>query len=92
VLRISDQSREYLHTTVTSTPTAVGQPVDFAFVAGTADPADTDWTAGSWSGSDARILVGPTAKQLAAGDWTVWIRLTVGDERPVRQVGRITIT
>jgi hypothetical protein len=90
MLRISAQSLEYLRTTVTSTPAATGQPVDWAFTAGTAAPSS--WNPGSWSGSQARVLVGPTALQLSPGDYTAWLRPTVGDERPVRQVGRLTVT
>ena len=93
---IPASSTEYLHIPVTL-PAGVDSgatPVRVALVAHRANPADAEWHDAEWSGSDARILIGPgTSLALAAGDYRVWINLDPpGSEDVVRKAGILTIT
>jgi len=93
---IPASSTEYLHIPVTL-PAGVdtgSTPARVAVVAHRADPADSEWHAADWSGTDARILVGPdSGLELAAGDYRVWINLDPpGVENVVRKAGILTIT
>lgn len=89
-------STEYLHIPVTLPPgvDSASTPVRVAVVSHRADPADSEWHAADWSGTDARILVGPDSSlELAAGDYRVWINLDPpGVEDIVRKAGILTIT
>lgn len=94
---ISAVSKEYVHVPVSASVELNTQTVEFAFLTtGTPDGATT-WTAAAWEGSPAntrtaRLLIGPaTAMPLAAGSYTVWVRITDVTETPVRQAGSITI-
>ncbi|MET7687978.1 hypothetical protein ABZT06_08355 [Streptomyces sp. NPDC005483] len=93
---IPASSTEYLHIPVTL-PAGVDSsatPVRVALVSHRANPADSEWHDAAWSGSDARILIGPgTSLALAAGDYRVWINLDPpGSEDVVRKAGILTIT
>ena len=64
-----------------------------AFVAEFAQPQDADWIAGDWEAGGppffATMLVGPGAdqlggKELAAGDYVVWVKVVDQPEIPVR--------
>jgi len=93
---IPASSTEYLHVPVTL-PAGVdtgSTPVRVAVVAHRSNPADGEWRDAEWSGTDARILIGPgTSIVLAAGDYRVWINLDPpGSEDVVRKAGILTIT
>jgi hypothetical protein len=97
VLHLPAASTEYVKVTITSDVTLGAQPVEFAFLA-TGDPdADTTWHTASWAGDAgttraARLLAGPGAVELAAGWWTLWVRVTDDPEIPVREAGPLKIT
>jgi hypothetical protein len=104
---MSSASLEYVQAPVIATvggspfnPT--GDPVQFAFLTGTAAPTGPDWKAGSWDGTQprptgnaylAQCLVGPGGTvTLAPGTYTMWIKITDSPEVPVIPVGLLTIT
>ncbi|WP_369211322.1 hypothetical protein [Streptomyces flavofungini] len=84
-------STEYLHVPVTAPAGTdlAGMPV----VAHRAAPTESEWRTAAWSGSDARLLIGPdTDTVLAAGDYRVWINIDPsGSEDIVRPAGILTI-
>jgi hypothetical protein len=89
-------STEYLHIPVTL-PAGVDSsatPVRVALVSHRNNPSDEEWHDADWSGSDARILIGPGATiTLAAGDYRVWVNVDPpGSEDIVRKAGILTIT
>lgn len=93
---IPASSIEYVHIPVTL-PAGVDTGstlVRIAVVAHRADPADSEWHDAEWSGSDARILVGPdSGLALTAGDYRVWINLDPpGVENVVRKAGILSVT
>jgi len=72
--------------------------VEFAFMPGTAQPAPSDWHAGSWDvtqtgGHIAQCLVGPDpgGVPLTVGTWTVWVRVDDNPEKIKRDVGLLAI-
>lgn len=81
-----------------------GDVVEFAFTstASGAKPASGDWKTGSWDGTQPRTpgnayiahcLVGPGGTvALAAGRYTMWVRITDSPEIPVIPFGMINIT
>lgn len=85
-------SREYVYAPVGAE--ALGLPTEIAIVAEDAgEPADSDYRQASWEGGEVRILVGPGGGDivLAAGVYVVWVRVTAGDEKPVRRSGLLTV-
>lgn len=76
--------------------------VQFAFTRAPAAPGPSDWVAGSWDGATprppgstyaAQCLVGPGGTiTLAAGTYTMWIKITDTPETPVINVGLLKIT
>lgn len=90
-------SVEYVHVPITSDTTLDEQVVELAFIKTGTPSADTEWFAAEWEDTAAlertcRLLVGPgTGVVLAAGSWTVWVRVTDSVEVPVREAGRIRI-
>lgn len=76
--------------------------VEFAFTEVTAKPASGDWKTGSWDGTAPRTpgnayiahcLVGPGGTvALAAGRYTMWVRITDSPEVPVIPFGLLHIT
>ncbi|MGW2692340.1 hypothetical protein ACWC3Y_10815 [Streptomyces sp. NPDC001296] len=103
---IDRDSRQYVQALVDVT--VAGQPynptvdtVEFAFSAVSARP--TTWYTGGWDGTQpvpgtngytAQVLVGPgsSGPTLAAGKYTVWIRITDTPEQPVINVGQLVVT
>ncbi|MDX3245843.1 hypothetical protein [Streptomyces sp. ME18-1-4] len=100
-------SREYVAVAITATVAGTpvnptGDVVEFAFTMGTAQPATGDWKTGSWDGTQPRTpgnayiahcLVGPGGTvELAAGRYTMWVRITDNPEIPVIPFGLIHIT
>lgn len=87
---------EALNVTVTSRagdPT--GGAVEFAFVAVGAGTAPSSWTAGTWGTwnavTESVVAVTPTVGSagsvvLAAGNWSVFVKYTVGGETVIEKV------
>ncbi len=89
-LRISSLSKEYLKIAVTADVVVTDDPVSFAFTDPAVDP--TVWTAGDWSGTEARILVGPGGSiTLTKGVHDVWLKITDSPEIPVRRVAQLDV-
>lgn len=71
--------------------------VVFAFTApGTKPTGSTTWYAGSWEIANgnylARCLVGPTGTvTLAAGTYSVWVKITDSPEIPVLEVDTLIV-
>jgi hypothetical protein len=91
-------STEYVHVPVTSDVTLSGQAVEFAYLAALPPDDATTWTAAEWEGNagttrSARSLIGPVSDygELAAGTYTVWVRVTDETEIPVRPAGTIKV-
>lgn len=79
-------------------PTA--DTVTMAFIAGPAAPAGGDWKTASWDADAstypptyyAQCLVGPAGTvTLAAGTWTVWVKVTDSPEVPVERAGQMKV-
>lgn len=71
--------------------------VEFAFLTGATRPLTGDWKTGDWEqvGSRwiARINVGPGGTtNPGAGTWSVWVRLDLDPERPVREIGTLVVS
>lgn len=77
-------SVEYVKVLVTADVVLSSLAVEMAVITGTADPAPADWQTASWSGSYARLLVGPL---VAGTSYTVWVRVTSTPEVPVMESG-----
>lgn len=91
-LTIPAVSVEYAHGTVTSDVTLGTQTVEVAFLGPTAAPdATTTWHAAEWEGAAGltrswRLLIGPgTDVPLAAGQYSVWVRVADVTETPIRR-------
>lgn len=105
MLELSVVSREYVRVPVRAQ--AAGLLVDpsadavaMAFLAGQAAPESGDWLAASWDVDStvtparywAQCLVGPGGTvELAAGVYSVWVRVTDAPEIPVRRAGQLRI-
>jgi hypothetical protein len=99
---IAAVSTEYVNVPVQVTqngepynPTA--DTVQFAFVAGSAQPAT--WYTGSWQTTVqgnylAQCLIGPqnSGVVLAPGTYTVWLQITTDTEVPIKPAGSLLIT
>lgn len=96
--RLSVESTEYVHSTVTADQDVTGDPVQWAFTTRHAWPdATTTWVDGEWvpgagGTAVARLLVGPAGHELVPDSYSVWLRITDSPERPVKFVGYLTIT
>jgi hypothetical protein len=100
-LNVPVTSSQYMITQITpqmlggtvANPTAY--TVNFAFIAGSSLPQDSDWVAGQWAPSAqyylAQILVGPNGYQLAQGSYRVWVEIIATPQVPVFPVGFINI-
>jgi hypothetical protein len=105
VIELSSLSKEYVRVSVHAKENGVvvnptTDVVQMAFTAGI-DPVGGDWKTASWetdatSEPDtyyARCLVGPGGTvTLAAGRYTVWLKLTDATEIPVRKIGQLVVT
>lgn len=75
-----------------------GDVVEFAFTTGYGVTPSV-WHTGNWDSTliqgiwyNAKCLIGPSSSvNLAAGTYTVWIRVTSSPEVPVRQSGTLII-
>ncbi|MGA4864119.1 hypothetical protein ACPB9J_15880 [Streptomyces lavendulocolor] len=90
---------EYIHVTVTASPSAVsltGTPPRFALVTHRTNPTTGEWKTGDWAdATTARILAGPgTDLPLTAGtDYRLWINIDPpGAESVVRKAGTVSAT
>jgi hypothetical protein len=92
---IAASSSEYLHITVTATtdgdPLTITTPPQIAVIPGNNNPHDADWITATWTGTTARIRLGPGGLQLDPGTYWAWVRFTAGSEQPVYRAGRIRI-
>jgi hypothetical protein len=101
-VRLSSLSTEYVRVPVAAEedgaavdPTAA--TVEFAFPADGTAPSS--WETGEWETDSrtnpatyyARILVGAGDLDLAAGDYDVWVRVTLSPEVATHQAGTLTI-
>jgi hypothetical protein len=74
-----------------------GDPVELAIVPHGTEPAGGDWHAGSWETTvtglfSARVLVGPSSGLvLAAGYYTVFVKITGSPEIPVLESGTLRV-
>lgn len=91
-------SREYVYATVSPTGSDAAilttLPVHMAFKADATEPVDADFLLGSWEPgtTNARVLVGPApGNTLAAGGYSVWLRVSGATERPIRNVGKLVV-
>lgn len=103
MLTLSTLTREYVRVSVSAT--ANGSPINpttdvvaMAFVAPTVNPQSGDWQTASWDTNPtngvytAQCLVGPGGTiALAAGTYTVWVRVTDNPEIPVRVAGGLLV-
>ncbi|MFB4275742.1 hypothetical protein ACBJ59_10655 [Nonomuraea sp. MTCD27] len=74
-------------------PDAVGQPAQIAVVPATAgEPVDADYRNATWIDGEASLHVGAgTDLELEPGVYVIWSRVTIGDRRPVRRSGVLTV-
>jgi hypothetical protein len=77
-----------------------GDTVVMAFISGSAAPTSGDWKTASWDADAstypptyrAQCLVGPGGTvTLAAGVWSVWVKVTDSPEVPVKRAGQIKV-
>lgn len=70
-------------------------PVNFAFIAGSSLPQDSDWISGEWAQATtnylAQILVGPDGHTLSQGTYRVWVQIVTDTQIPVFPVGYLNI-
>ncbi|MFK4868997.1 hypothetical protein ACI3K4_27665 [Streptomyces sp. CSMPJR101] len=98
-MEIAGSSTEYVHVNVVAsiggTPVTLASPPKLAFlpVSSTSNPETEDWLSGEWSGSWARILIGPNGGgvTLDPGKYSVWISFAAGSETPVYRAGDLTV-
>jgi hypothetical protein len=98
-VEIAATSTEYVHVSVQAaiggTAVTLAAPPELAIlpVGSTANPTPEDWITGEWSGSWARILVGPNGGvvTLSPGRYTVWVTFAAGAETPVYRAGKINV-
>lgn len=105
MLTFSTASLEYVRVPMASErsgapydPTA--DTVQMAFLASAGPPAGGDWKTASWDTDSstypptyyAQCLVGPAGTvTLAAGVWSVWVKVTDSPEVPVKRAGQIKV-
>ncbi|MFJ7417976.1 hypothetical protein ACIQXD_05105 [Streptomyces uncialis] len=98
-MEIAATSTEYVRVTARSKAAGsvitVAAPPKFAILPAsrTGNPDTGDWLTGEWSGTWARLLVGPGgAITLDPGEYVVWLSWAAGTEAPVyRASGTITV-
>jgi hypothetical protein len=102
---LSTASLEYVQVAISAEEagTAVDPTADtvqMAFIAGATAPVTGDWKTASWTTDPttypptyrAQCLVGPSGTvTLAAGTWTVWVKVTDSPEIPVKRAGQIKV-
>ena len=97
-LTLSTLTKEFVEVPISARDDTIdptGDVVQLAFMA-SGKPTAPDWVTGSWRTGDsgtfyARALVGPGAKVLAPGVYTVWVKFTDNPEIPARNVGYLKI-
>lgn len=97
-MEIAASSTEYLHVNVVAsiggTAVTLASPPKLAFLPASSaeNPVTEDWLTGEWSGSWARLLLGPGgAVTLDPGKYSVWITFAAGLETPVYRAGELTV-
>lgn len=105
MLTLSTASLEYVRVPMSaeSAGAAVnptGDTVQMAFLAGSGPPAGGDWKTASWDTDattypptySAQCLVGPSGTvTLAAGIYSVWVKVTDSPEVPVKRAGQMKV-
>jgi hypothetical protein len=95
----SSLSRQYIPVQVRAPVDPRGDSVQFAFLT-TGEPANTDWATAVWDSAPvaaggaytARCLVGPGGTvTLAAGVYTLWVKITDSPEVPVMAAGKVQV-
>jgi hypothetical protein len=105
MLALSTASLEYVRVPVASersgasyNPTS--DVVQMAFLTSAGPPVSGDWKTASWDTDAttypptyyAQCLVGPAGTvTLAAGVWSVWVKVTDSPETPVKRAGQIKV-
>lgn len=94
MLKIPALSTEYVHAPIDGPANLTSFTVEMAILPTGQDPAGGDWKAATWSGTDATVLVGPSAViPLTKGaQYEVWVRITASPEIPVLRPGFIHAT
>lgn len=103
-LEISSLSKEVVRVEISAraggkTVNPSSATVEWAFLSTTANPSEGDWVTGTWdidtasSRYQASIVLGPGGdKELSAGSYHTWVRITLTDETPVKRVGMVSVT
>lgn len=93
ILNLPASTLEYVNADVTADVDPTGDTVEMAFTI-SGDPVT--WHTAAWvSGASpprTRLLVGSGAVELAAGLYTVWLRITDSPEVPVIRAGFLQIS
>ena len=103
-IRIAASSTQYLVASISDGPGTLGfnplsYPVNFAFIAGPAQPQSGDWHTGAWTSNNpdgpytAQVLIGPANGGLviAPGSYQVWAEVVTSSQNPVIQIGTLQI-
>ncbi len=102
---ISTASLEYVRVRVAATSSGAavnptGDSVSMAFLATNAAPVSGDWKTATWDTDPtttpvtyrAQCLVGPSGTvTLAAGTYTVWVKVTDSPEVAVKRCGQVKV-
>lgn len=94
MLKIPALSTEYIHAPITGPTNLTSFAVEMAILPVGQDPISGDWKTAQWAGTDAIVLVGPSAAiPLTKGvQYEVWVRITASPEIPVLRPGFIHAT
>ncbi|MFI6496896.1 hypothetical protein [Nonomuraea typhae] len=89
MLQIPSLSTEYVHAPIDGPANMTGFTVEMAILPEGQDPAGGDWKSAQWDGTDAIVMVGPSATiPLTKGvTYEVWVRITATPEIPVLRPG-----
>lgn len=106
MLTVSRASTEFIRVPIAAQSSGVaanptGDTVVMAFLAGAGPPESGDWKTASWDTDAttypptyaAQCLVGPAGGTvtLAAGVYSVWVKVTDSPEVPVKRAGQIKV-
>lgn len=98
MLRISDQSVEYVSVRVAPKGESQVEPSGLGYVAVVPEggaPSEEDWYAAEWDDTEAlptlRLRVGPTLVPLEVGTYEVWVKFEAGLETPVVPAGSLEV-
>lgn len=84
------ESLEYV--VVTLSANSIGLPTEMAIVPYETKPTGDDWSPAVRDGREAMLLIGlGSDRELLAGTYDVWWRLTANPERPAANSGQILV-